>query len=387
MRTAQLIPYPLPSILTAVSGSAVTTLRDLPKTFMGRIAHLAGISFEVSFAVTTGLTTSSGTVAPHALQNVVTRLEIFDGNYNRFVGSFASLRFREFLENSGRNLTPDPDAVATTEAAAFTRMWWAGPPQFEGSPSDFVIPCGALENGEIRYGFGALTDVDANCTACIATITPIAWLMLLDEVRIPPAYEWNQYVAGASDINLNGRALYTSLSLFNSTALDAITALDFANVEVNTGAGAVVPNVHAAALGYAFFAQNKTGSVSFVTGDVRAATSDAAKNINAGTPTALEVAVKRCAPILWSTEGTRITKVVAMAESVLRVKWTGANGSGTVVMAGRILEQPESVVAALAAKALGRLGLKDKGIKIKTLSKKPYVGPRPEFMPFSVKVH
>ncbi len=382
---AQLIPYPLPSITTAVSGTATTTLRDLPKTLMGRIAHLAGVSFEVSFAVTSGLTMSSLAPSPHEIQNVVTRLEISDGSMNRFVGSFQSLRFREMLENQGRNLTPDPDAIATTEAAAFTRYWTPGPANFAG-PSDFVIPCGALENGEIRYGFGALTDIHANCTAAIATITPVAWIMLLDEVRIPPAYEWNQWVAGASDINLTGRALYAHLALANDTAFAAITALDFANTTVSVGTGDVVPNVHAAILGYAYFAQQKTGSLSFITGDVRASTSDAAKNINAGTPTALEVAVKRVSPVLWTPPEAKITKMVALAESVCRVKWSGANGSGTVVMGGRILEQSETVVAGLAAKALGRLGLRNGGIKVKTLSKQPYTGPRPEFMPFSVKV-
>ena len=384
MKHAQLIPYPLPSVAYAASGNATTTLRDLPKTLFGRIAHLAGISFEVSFPVTSGLTLSSGTVTPFEAQNIVNRLEIFDGSVNRFVGNFASLRMREAYENGGPARGPEFDAIATTEAAAFMRYWGAGPDRFAGS-SDFVIPCAALDNAEVRYGFGAITDLDANVTAVVATITPVAWLMLLDEVRIPPLYEVQGYTSGATDINLTGRALYANLALAENAAFGAISALDFANVQVDTGHGQVVPNVHAAILNQAYHALNASGQIVVVTGDARASTVDGPKEINPGTPTALQVQAFRLSPVLWSARDQKITKLVAMADSALRVRWSGANTTG-YVLSGRILEQNETAVAAMAARALNKLGRRDAGIKIKTLSKEPYKGPRSDFMPWSVKL-
>lgn len=381
----QLVPYPLPSVTFAASGNATVTLRDLPKMLYGRIAHLAAITFEMSFPVTTGLTLSSGTATPFELQNLVNRLEIFDGTTNRFIGDFASLRFREAFENRGNVLAPEPDAVATTEAATFMRTWHVGPQGFEGAPSDFLLPCGALENGEIRMGFGAITDIDANVTAVVCTISPTAWLVPLDEIRVPPVYEWTRVAAGAADVNLTGRALYAYLGISENNAFGALTSLDHANVQVDTGTGQVVPNIHAAILSNAYLALQACGSLAIVVGDQRAATADSAKEVNPATPTALQASSLRLTPVLWAQPNQRITKLVALAESVLRVRWSGANTTGTI-HAGRILEQTEPAISVMAGKALGRLGLANRGIKVKTLSKEAYRGPRPEFMPFSVKV-
>lgn len=378
IRGAQLIPYPLPSVAWAASGSATTTLRDLPKTLFGRIAHLAAITFENNVTTNTG-----ATLAVLAYNDMVTRLEITNGNQNLFVGDYNSLRFREAFENGGNRVVPNADSIATTETSAFSRVWNAGPPKFAGAPSDFVIPCGALENAEIRYGFPALTDLNGSTTAFAATITPVAWLMLLDEVRIPPVYEWVRFTSGAADLNLTGRALYAYLAISKDIDYAAFTALDVANVQVDTGEGQVVPNVHAAILTWAFNGLNGTGTFSDVVGDARVSGADGFKEQTTGTT--LAATTLQYQPVIWPQPGCQISKLVAHAESVLRVRWSGADGT-LALHAGRFLEQTETAVAAMAAKALGRLGLKDKGIKIKTLSKAPYTGPRPQYMPWSVKV-
>ena len=81
----------------------------------------------------------------------------------------------------------------------------------------------------------------------------------------------------------------------------------------------------------------------------------------------------------------RISKLIYTADSGLTLRWTGTQTSATMLY-GRILAQSQTSAAGIAARALNKLGLSMKGIKVKTLSKAPYNGPRGEFLPYSVKV-
>jgi hypothetical protein len=382
MKSGQLIKYVLPSPTWAAGSNAVVTMRDIPYTLFGRIAHLVGINIEARCTPT--LTTAPTLVGMHTIIN---RLEFSDGIGNRFTGDFFTLRVKEILEN-GRLLQPDPDTgTGSGNVFTFSRYLSLGPSQFAGNPSDFAYPVAALNNGELRLGFGALTSFSADTTVMTVSLTVTADILLLDEVRVPPAYEFTKYTAGGPDISLTGRALYAFLALLDSSSYGAFTAGDLGNITVDTGAGQVVPSINAAVLTESYRAQMASGHFTPVQGDPRTADDDSAKIVNSGTPTALTVASAAIQPVLWCPPDCQLTKVVALADSNLRVRWDGSQtSSGTVLVAGRIMEQTPTQAATIAAKAVQNLGLTQKSGKVKTLSKDAYSGPRPEFMPWVVKV-
>lgn len=378
-KAGQLINWPLPTINFVASGNDRTLLNQIPKTLLGRLVHLVGVDFEVQYTPTT-----AGAADAVGHNNIVRGLRITDGKRDLFNGTgFNALRMREILE-FGKVINPDPDDGATTVLAAFNRSWHSGPPMFDGAPSDFAIPASALESGQIDYTFGAITDVAAGITVLTGTIRPIARLMLLDEIRVPAAYEWREYAAGAADFLISGRALYAFLAAYDSNAYGAIAAGDFGAFTVDCGLGQVVPNVDAEILTRCYQGDMFSGQATEVQGEPRAAADDNAKSLNeAGAGFASSTA--RVNPVLWSPEGSRISKILAHAESALRIQWSGSQTTA-VIAAGRILEQPPSVVATYGAAALGKLSLRDRATKIKTISKEEYRGPRPEFMPYKIAV-
>lgn len=380
----QLIPYPLKSPTFSVGGVDTIPLDVLPKTWAGRIAHLAAISFDCKVTATI----SSGTATVYGLNNIVEGLDLYDGFGFRFQGNFNNLRWKEMLE-AGKPILPDPDNAATTEATQFMRWLSLGPSNYAGDPSDFIFPCAALENAEIRFRFlSALTRHSANTSAIAVQITPIAWLAVLDgEVRIPPAHEFVQYTLGSSDTTINGRSLYTTLATVASltTPGTAIAAGDFASFQIDTGSGSV-NTVPVSSLTKGFHALKESSSLSSIAGEPGSAVDDNAKRVDGATPTAMTGADAVLQPVLYSNNaGSRISKALYMAESGLRVKWTGTRTSAGALV-GRIVAQPASAYAAIASKALANLGLASKGMKIKTLTKDDYTGPRGEFMPVAVKV-
>lgn len=380
MKGSQLIPYSLPDVPWSAGGRATTPLRDLPHKVRGRIAHLAGISWEVDVDPT--FTTAPTVVG---LNNVVSDLKIHDGVQLRHDGGFNYLRVFEALE-FGRLPTPEPDTNSgSTNNFYFTRYWSPGPMRFEGNPSDFAIACSALENAAISYTFGALTDISADTTAATVTLKCTAWLLLLDEVRVGPVYARSAYAANSADFLLAGRALYPYLALLNSASVDAITAGDFGSITVNDGEGEIVSAVDAEVLTRAFHAQMGSGQFTIVQGEPRSGTDDNPVIKNGGTPTALVAATAAIQPVLWTAPGGLISKVVARPDSGLRVRWNGSQASA-IILSGRILDQPMTAVATMATKALNKLGLPFRGAKVKTLSKQPYTGRTPEFMPYKVDV-
>lgn len=383
MRGAMLIPIVLKTLTYSASGSDTVQLNTLPKQWMGRLAHLAKITFDCTLTPTY----SSGTGSVVGTNNIITRLEVYDGSFLRFQGGFNTLRQFERLESGGvRVADPDTD-TASASARFWRRTWHAGPPKFAGGISDFALPCGMLENGELRVTYGALTDIDANCTAATGSVKIVAWVVLYDELHIPPAYERTTYAPGAADFNVTGRSLYAFLGMGNSSAWDAIAAGDFGNVTVDLGQGQLVNSLDAEILCASYNDDFGVGEFGGLQGEPRATADDNTKQANRASPTAIVGQTADHNPVLWSGPGARITKL-HKAESVLRIRWDGSQASAFLAV-GRFLEQPPTVIAQRVAESLGKLALRDSGTAVNVL-KKPTDGvfkaPVADYMPYKIKV-
>lgn len=381
----QPIPYALPSVTYVAGGNTSSSLALVPKNFGDLINHIYAIQFKVQLTPTIS---GGGTLTPDEMQNVVTNLQITDGVRPRFSGGgFGLLRWREIYEH-GRLLTPDSDALATGEAGEFNRVWFPAPQSMANEPSDGLIPVSGLQNGEIKYGFGASTACDANCSAITCTITPIVWLAgLPNEVRLDPVYEFLTFTAAAKDVLLAGDALYAFLAAADSSAFGALTAGDIGSVTIGADRGNIVPGIDAQCLTSAYHMTMGSGHLSPVMGDPRAATDDSPKVVSG---TALASSAAQLQPLLWTPPGTRKTKLVARASNALRVAWSGANGSGTLIIAGRFLSQSPTQLGTRLGTILS--GLPSKSAvgqpKVLTLSKQPYRGTQEmaAFMAYKQKV-
>lgn len=376
----QTIPYVLPSQTYVAGQRSIQTLRDLPKQYLGRLCHLVKFLFAISMTPT-----YSGTPTVQGMNNLFTSVDWWDGSYMRFQGGFNHMRAKERMQ-TGRLRFPDADtSITSTNPRYFRHVLHAGPPQLAGSPSDFVIPTGYLENGELRFTHGALSDLKGTVSACTGTVRIIAALALFDEIRIPPAYQFINQSINAADVNLSGRAIYESLALFNSGNFDSFSAGAIGNLRVDLGGGDVVPSVKGADRTADFLDDFASGEFATVNGDPENATFDVAgKKVDHSSPTAIAAADQDLQIALYSPQDCRITKMW-LAESVVRMRWDGTS-TAAVALVSRILPQPDTVVATAIAKALGRLNLVQKGVKIKTLSKKLYTGPLKEFLPWAVEV-
>lgn len=381
MLNGQYIPYVLPSQTYTAGNRTTQTLRDLPKQYLGKLCHLMKFCFSV-------ILTPTFSTAPSIVgnNNIMAACDWYDGSILRFQGGFNHLRAKERLQ-TGHIRVPDANTAATTgQSRYFRRTLHAGPPQFLGSPVDFVLPTGCLENGELRFTHGALTDISADTTAATGTIRIVAWLLLSDEIKIPPAYTFTNQTVNAADFNLTGRALYESVALLNSTSFDAFTSANIAQLRLDLGQGDIVPSVQAADLTHAFLDDFAAGEIGVPQGDTEAALDNSAARINRGASpaTALTSSDKDLQVVLWSGPDSRITKL-QLAESVARLRWSGAQTSAVAVL-GRILSQPSNVIAAMAGKAVGRLNLTPKNMRIKTLKGGQWKSDKGEFMPWKLSV-
>lgn len=379
-----LVPYNMPT-QTYVAGARTTqTLRDLPKTYLGKITHVVKFIFSVNYAPTWA-TSGPDTVGSN---NVFTSVDFYDGSYLRFQGGFNHMRAKERI-SLGHPRYADPSTVtASTTARNFTRVLHVGPPQFANYDSDFMIPCGALENGELRMSHGALSDLAGNgggtVSAATGTVRITAMLQLADEVRIPPAYQFINQAAGVSDVNLAGRALYESIFVLNSASFDAITAGDFGAFRLDFGTGDLIGAVKSKDLTAAYLDAMEAGEVAAVTGDTDTGADANEVQINRAAPTALTTPAHDLQPVYWSGKDAYITKM-QLAESVVRLRWDGTQSTAQLLI-GRILPQGPSVVSAVVARAIGRLNVRSKGAVTKTISKVKYSGLLSEFMPLKVMV-
>lgn len=375
--------FQMPSVTWSASSSDTSPTKDLPKAVRGRIPHVVRFVFETDFTPT--YTTAPTTVGNNSL---VTRCDFFDGKINRFEGGFNHLRAHERI-NNGRNRVADADTdLASTNARYFRRILHCGPPQMAGGldygGTDFAIPTGVLVNGELRWGFGALTDLSADTTAATGSIKPFADIIVLDEIRIPPAYQFIRISANAADVPIPGESAYVSLSMLNSASFDAVSAGDFSDIQLDLGTGDVVPAAPAEMLQAAYHDDFRTGALEGFTGEIRGAGDDNVKMVNRGTPTALVAASADLQAVLWAKPGKKISKL-DISETGARLRWNGSQTSA-VILVGRILAQTPTVLGDLATSALASIKRENKGQKVKTLSKQTYRGPAGKYMPYTVKV-
>lgn len=380
----QLYAYTLPSQTYSAGQRTTNTLRDLPKTMLGRIAHLAKFIFAVTMTPT--WTTAGPDVV--GMNNIFTAANFWDGTYSRFQGGFNHMRMKDRLQTGKVRMADASTVTASASARFFRRVLHVGPPQFVNAPSDFYIPCGYLVNGELQYTHGQLTDLAGNgggtISACTGSVRVLAFLALLDEVRVPPAYQFQFVAANAQDVNLPGQAMYEGLAFVTGNSFTAWTAGQIGNVRVDLGQGDFVASVKAADLAASFADDFAAGTLDVPQGDPEGTADTNNVTVNRAAPTALTTPPNDLAPAMWSPQDSRITKL-QLAQSTVRVRWDGSSTSAQILQS-RILLQAQSQVTAFINKALGQLGVKNKGVSYKTISKDKYEGPLIGYMPIKVSV-
>lgn len=375
--TAQMIPVPLRSLTFSAGGRDSIDLSVLPPTIQGRIAHVSKITFNVQVAPTF----SAGTITPASVQNLVANLAVFDGVRQLFNGSFASLRAFEALEQGGL-FAPEPDSLTTGNTFFFERVFNAGPRLFSAE-EDFLMPAANFRGGRIDVSYAAaLTALGSGLTitACTATIQPVAWMVLQDEIRLPPFVERFEGVLNNNQ-PLTGEALYAFLGAARTSAFGAFTAGDVANATIYA-AGFTTAPVVANALTRAYQDSMRTGPITPVVGDPGSANDTGAKLPNG---TAIQTAASYVQPLIWSPTNTRITKLNYWAQPSLSVQWSG-NASSLYALATRLLPRDAQRGQQYSALAEAALGVKVKAGKIRTDSKAPYNGPRAPYMPLKLEV-
>lgn len=379
MKSAQLLSWNLPSKTIAAGQSDTIEGKLLPKMLFGMVMHLSKISATAEFAPT--YTTAPTTVGNN---NVYTRFDFFDGNINRFTGGWNHLRMFERLI-SGRNRTADADTdLASASTRVVRRTLHMGPPNYAGAPVDFAIPCGMLETAELRTQVGALTDISADTTVLTGTTRYVAGLVGLGKVRIPPVYERKYASLTGSDGQLQGRSAYDVVALLNSGSFDAISAGDFDSISLDLGQGYVVPAINARDLTSQYMDDKDVGDFNSIMGQPQGAGDDNAKMVNRASPTAIAAQTADLQPVLWTQRDQMLTKL-NVAETSARIFWGGSQSTG-IVLTGRFLPQSQAMVGAAIAKAFSKLPFKPSKTRPSTLSKKPYMGPFVEFMPWDVDV-
>jgi hypothetical protein len=390
MESNQYIHYQLPTPTYATGGSYTQPLQNLPQQLFGRWAHLV----ELLFRNTLTPTFSAGTIGIIGTNNLVTKCDFFDGSLLRFQGGYNVLRFKERIENGG-NMVTDPDVTpATTVVRPFNRVLSMGPSQFAGSPTDFAVPTGMLKSGEIRFSFGAAADVatpsGATVSAVTGTVAVTAKLILLDEIRIPPLYQFQSQAFSAADFLISGRGLYTSIGLYPVANFSSTTAAwaagDLADITLDMGYGLVVPGINAKDLTLSFNDDFHRGDLLGIQGEPQGAQDVSNKQVDhAGTITALTPVTADTQVVLWGPPDARLTKCY-VAENQARLRWSGTKMAGQVLY-GRILSQPPNLVAQNAMRALQGTNITPPAPPVvRTLSKKKYDGPYAEFMPWKLKL-
>lgn len=375
---SDLVQLPSTSVVSGATSSIA--LKDLPVQRRGRVPHVRRFVFEVDFTpTTTALPTTVGN------NRVFQACDFWDGNILRFVGGFNEMRAHERY-NTGRVRIPDADTDLASGSARFLRrVLHVGPPQGLGGLSDFLIPTGMLQTGELRIRQGILTDYAADCTAITGTVRTFADLEILDEVRIPPAYTVTQHTPGSTDFPLTGRCLVIGIAMFDSSAFGAFTNGDVDAVKLDLGYGEVVQSVPAEVLAAAYTDDFAGGQVDSFVGEPRGANDDNHKQVNHGTPTAIAAGPADLQPIVWYRPGGKLTKQ-EVAETGMRLSITGTQTTNQVMLM-RCLPQPPNVLAKLGTAAMSALGRPYKGgLRPKTVSKVDYRGPLAEFMPYVIKL-
>lgn len=374
----QKIEYPLPVATFQAGSNASVDTSGIPAQLGGRITHVVGFKF----VGTATPTLSSGSLTPEELQRFVRSIQIKDGTQRiYFQGSMASLRLTDALERGFLNVA-EPDAILTNEQGEFIREFNFAPAGMK-CPEDFVQPGAIFRNGGVMFGWGALSDVDANLTALTASIRVFAILTLNDEVKLGALVERVE-----SPVNngnpINGEGLITDLALCNSASLDAIAAGDFANVQVQVE-GFQRDAIHVADLEKMYSGdKNIPSGLSVIHGEPRTVTDDNQKVV-AGT--ALAAAPSNISPVIWTADGVKISKLVYASKGSIILKWSGSQAAGYYLMT-RII--PRTAADVGKAEALLRVALPIAlgPLTVRTESKRELspMSPRRAFLPLAAKV-
>lgn len=376
----QLVPVPLPTATYSASGRSQVNTDAIPAEINGRPAHLARLDFE--FVGTPTL--SSGSLTSAETAKICSKITIKDGVRTLFDESLEALRVFEALEN-GSLLRPEHDDIATATEVAFVRSWTPGPKSFLGGLVDFVLSPGAMDGTPIELNWNPLTTIDANLTALSLTVQVVAWMCVLDDVRIAPKLE-RKTQSGRSDETITGENdLYAFVGV-SRPAYASLAAGDLANIQV-LNSEAEFSQVHVTLLEKAYHEDMKVNGTSIIHGEPRSATDDNPKVI-AGGGTAFASASNLISPIIWSPLGSRISKLVHRAKGKgLRLKFSGSLNPALFHYT-RITERSREDAGAyleLAAKAL-KIDVTDMVGDVATASKKAYSGPRKDFFPLKFKV-
>lgn len=376
----QLIPVPLPTATFAAGGRVNVPTDAIPAEINGRPAHLARLDFEHVGTPTL----SSGVLTAAQSSKIVSKITIKDGVRTLFDESMETLRVFEALE-AGALLYPEHDDIATATEVAFVRSWCPGPKAFLGGVIDSVMSPGAFDGTPIEVNFNTLANINANLTALSLVIQPIAWMAVLDDVRVGVKLERKTQSARSDETLVGEGDLYPFLALARPN-FAAMAAGDIANVQV-LGTDAEFNQVHVTLLEKAYHQDMKVKTGSIIHGEPRSATDDNPKVV-AGGGTAFASAPALVSPILWSPLGSRLTKLVHRAKGKgLRVKYTGTLNPALLIYT-RVTERTREDSGAyveIAAKAL-KLNLGDLVGDVATFTKKPYAGPRANYMPLKFKI-
>lgn len=386
MESVQYYMYQLPSPVYSVGGTWTQPMQQLPKQIFGRIAHLSSILINGTFTPTF---TTQPTV--YGNQNIITRCDFYDGQTLRFQGGFNVLRQKERLHSGGTRLADTDQNITSAGARFITHIIHLGPPNMSGYPSDYVLPVGMLQSGELRFNYGNLPDLSADTTALTASFRIVCKLVLLDELRIPPIYQFQYQSFNAQDFIVSGRALYTEMAIvppsnpqFSGT--QTFAAGDLNNITLDMGEGNLINTIRAQDLWQSYNDDFGRGDLLGLQGEPAGANDVNGKTVNHSSPTAIAPTAADLQPVLWVPPDGRISKCFA-AQSQARLRWDGSKTSGQVLF-GRHLSQPPTLVAQNIQRALAGTGQSLKSFAVRTLSKKPYPddGPFREFMPWKVKL-
>ena len=363
----------------SANGQDAVSLEGMPTKIFGRIAHLIG--FMIKYVTTPTYTTAPTNIGQHSL---IRNLVFWDGVSERFNASFYDLRQFEILEN-GSLQTPDSQIVASLSPVTQARYLPVGPANFEGNPTDFAIPVSGLKSGELRLNFGALTDWSADTTAQNSVgITITAVLVPIDnELRLPPAFERRTFNFGTTEAVIQAKALYTSVGIAKQSNA-VFAAGDLTSLSWDAGLGQS-PTTDVASLNAVAQYFLHSTIIGQLVGEPQNATNLGMRTLNLTTPTALQASDFAIQSVIMSPVNSRITKLLCEAQSALRVRWTGSFATPKVYVS-RILENPLTAYATMAARASSSLGMRVVSSRVKTLDKTDYKGPRALYMPMAAKV-
>jgi len=380
MQSGPLIPFVLPSQVFSASGNFNVPLDTLPKRINnGLIAHVASFLFALPLAPTY----SSGVGTLVGDNKAVNNIPLYDGVAQRFQGNFNDMRNAERMQ-IGKTVFPDETYAASASTRAIVREFTFGPRNFIASPTDFIVPCSILIGSSIQGTWGALADIDANCTAASGTMRVIAMIYGLDnELRIPAVYEVRSYNAGAPDIQLPGTYAYDFIAMYKSTYA-AFSAGDVGNVTLDFGTGTLLQAVKAVDLSYMFNIAKNAGINGFI-GEPEAASAVNQRRVNPTTPTALTDAENNLQPIWWSPLACKQSKLTVSAGTA-RLQWGGSLTTAQI-LTGRFLPANSQSQEIYVQRALANLqNMRTTTFGIKTLKGKEFKGDMKPFMSLTFKL-